>query len=216
MQSLGISWANPKEVVRSAMSCCPLSDLALCSAALLLSFCAFLLRGNDRQLLSCCPGIREELTSSLHHLLAFLDWTEWLFIPLNLMGAVSIFLSTFECSTNNNSVMSLLHSITSTRFLCVLQTLALLSFVVQLCASQYLLAWTGAAYLLNHMCIYHQDMIVLVQKMTTSLAMEHSDGPPTSSLLDGLSPLRRLDAVRNGEERTTLPQTGSEAPGRPP
>ncbi|CAJ1426199.1 unnamed protein product, partial [Effrenium voratum] len=124
-----------------------------------------------------------------HHLLAFLDWTEWLFIPLNLMGAVSIFLSTFECSTNNNSVMSLLHSITSTRFLCVLQTLALLSFVVQLCASQYLLAWTGAAYLLNHMCIYHQDMIVLVQKMTTSLAMEHSDGPPTSSLLDVLSPL---------------------------
>eukprot|EP00434_Breviolum_minutum_P033022 symbB.v1.2.029214.t1/scaffold3172.1/size61981/2 len=78
-------------------------------------------------------------------------------VPFNVMAALAILLSNFECGTQSRGINGLIHHFTSSRVLCIFQSIALTSVVLQLLASEYLVAWTGVFYLLNYTCVYHKD-----------------------------------------------------------
>ncbi|CAK9098189.1 unnamed protein product [Durusdinium trenchii] len=183
------------------MSCCPWLDIVFCSFALLLSICAFCLRPDDRRLEVCCPGFRENLSGSMHRLLIFLDWNEWILIPVNTIAAFAIFFSNFECeSGNSRCASSMLHAFTSSRMLCVLQTIALTSFVLQLFASEFLVAWTGVFYLLNHMCVYHKEFLPQAQQLIMGVSQQHSSSSSSwTSMFNPIS-MRQFEGNLNLQE----------------
>lgn len=170
------------------MSCCPFFDVTCCLTALLLSLAAFYLRGNDRSLENCCPGFRHNLNGSLEGLLYFLDWSEWFLLPFNVLATLAILLSNFECdSQSSRSVNALVHSFTSSKSLGILQGIALTSVLLQLLASEFLVAWTGVFYLLNHMCVHHQDLLPQAEQLLRSIAGEHGASDSWASIF---SPIR--------------------------
>lgn len=137
---------------------------------------------------NCCPGFRHNLNGSLEGLLHFLDWSEWFLLPFNVLAALAILLSSFECdSQSSRSVNALVHSFTSSKSLGILQGIALTSVLLQLLASEFLVAWTGVFYLLNHMCVHHQDLLPQAEQLLRSIAGEHGASDSWASIF---SPIR--------------------------
>jgi len=128
-----------------------------------------------------------QLTDSLKHVTIFQEMSEMLLLPVNLVATMAIFLSTFHC---DSCQCSCIHIITSSSFLGILQMISMLSFLGQLFASQFLLAWTGVFYLLDHVCFNHKEDLLQVQGLLANLGEEHG-GPwqPSWRFLPLLSPI---------------------------